>query len=83
MFGDALVAFSPTEPLLAACARRYVLWDAAAGKELATLNHKVRAEVRGLAFSGTGRVLALSASDKRIHLLDVDAGLGRARGDRR
>jgi WD40 repeat protein len=83
LFGEALVAFSPAEPVLAACARRSVLWDAAAGEELASLNHKMRAEVRGLAFSGTGRVLALSGSDQRVHLFDVDAELGRARRDAR
>jgi WD40 repeat protein len=83
--GEALVAFSPTEPILAVCAGRHLLWDVAAGRELTALDPKMRdetgarVEARGVAFSGSGRVLALAGSDNRIHLFDVDAELRRAR----
>jgi hypothetical protein len=83
--GEALVAFSPTEPILAVCAGRHLLWDVAAGRELTALDPKMRdeagsrVEARGVAFSGSGRVLAVSGSDNRIHLFDVDAELQRAR----
>src|SRR5262249_23107607 len=82
--GEALVACSPTEPILAVCAGRYLLWDVAAGRELTALDAKMRdetgsrVEARGVAFSGNGRVLAVSGSDNRIHLFDIDAELRRA-----
>src|SRR5262249_3629205 len=83
--GEALVAFSPTSPVRAVCAGRHLLWDVAAGRELTALDPRMRdetgarVEARGVAFSGSGRVLALSGSDNRIHLFDIDAELRRSR----
>src|SRR5262249_43347842 len=83
--GEALGAFPPPAANLALCGGRHLLWDVAAGRELTALDAKMRdetgarVEARGVAFSGSGRVLALSGSDNRIHLFDVDAELRRAR----